>query len=304
MARELLDNDAVSSQLADNIGKALEAAIPSSIPLTDEQVAVGVQAILADPGVRELLVGSLAASHRAFLGLDQAPSEIDLGPALAAGRDRIGAVAPTFAEQIPETLAVDLPTEHIPNASPIRRLLERAVPILALLSLFLVGLAFLTTSDRAKVLGRAARWAIGTTAVYLIMGLGVPALLRRVAPDQAEVVAALLTALLRAVIVPSIVLGAVGAGLLALSMFWPDATRHRHREAAPPRTGTSIPSTTARPAAYPGPATRGADPTAAFTVDRTDPIRPPAAAVTAPPSTGRDDVAPALEPPVSSAPDP
>ena len=89
---------------------------------------------------------------------------------------------------------------------------------IAAMALVMVLLALLTTSDRPSVLRRAARWAIGTTAVYLILGFGVPLLLRAVAPDQAEVLAALLAALLRTTLVPSIVLGGVGAVMLILAL--------------------------------------------------------------------------------------
>ena len=260
IALELLENDAVVDQIGANIGRALEAAMPESIQLTEEQVDAGVQIILDDPVVRDLIVESLGTTHRAFLGLDDAPSEIDLGPALVSARERIGIFAPTVAAEIPETFQVELPTERIPDASPVQGFLERTVPLLAGISVVMALLALLTTSDRSQVLGKAARWAIGTTAFYLVVGIGFPYLLREFAPAQAEVLAALLTAVLRAALIPSIVLGAVGAVLLLLSMFWPDAGRSRDR--APRRARVDAPPAAAQPAPTPRPtpAARRPDP--------------------------------------------
>jgi hypothetical protein len=251
IAEELLDNDAVVDQIGTNIGKALESAMPESIQLTEDQVDAGVQIILEDPVVRDLIIDSLGTTHRAFLGLDDAPATIDLGPALESSRERIGIFAPTIAAEIPEEFSVDLPTERIPNASPVKDFLERTVPLLAGLSVVMALLALLTTSDRSQVLGKAARWAIGTTLFYLVVGLGIPYLLREFAPDQAEVLAALLTAVLRAALVPSIVLGSVGAVLLLLSMFWPDRNRRRDQPAR--REWVAAPAEAPQPQLQPQP---------------------------------------------------
>lgn len=310
VAEELLDNEAVTDQITANIGRALQSAMPDAIELSDEQVDQGAEIIFDDPVVRDLIIASLGTTHRAFLGLDDAPATIDLGPALASARARVGAVSPGVAEQLPETFTVELPTERIPNASPLKSFLERVVPMLAAVSLGMVLLAFLTTSDRSKVLGKAARWAIGTTAFYLLVGLGLPALLRRIAPDQAEVVAALITALLRAALTPSIVLGGVGVVLLAASMFWPDGSRPSRRAAAPApapapaAVATSAPvarrvapapaprpnppsQPTTRPVARPAPS--GADATTAFPAA---PAPPPAPrAPIPPPGSARPDLA-------------
>jgi hypothetical protein len=279
IAEELLDNEAVVDQISANIGRSLEAAMPESVPLTDEQVDAGARIILEDPAVRASIISALGTTHRAFLGLDDAPASIDLGPALESARSRIGAVAPSVAESLPEQFVVELPTERIPDASPVGDFLERAVPVLAAIAVVMALLALLTTSDRPKVLGRAARWAIGTTAVYLILGLGVPALLRMAFPDQAEVLAALLTAVLRAAVVPSIVLGVVGAGLLALSMFWPDQRRRPAASPAPTRPAPAPPHSAPRPVPRP---TAAPPPRTVAPPPQTPVHRPPA------PPTGAD----------------
>ncbi|MDW3216983.1 MAG: hypothetical protein R8F63_00110 [Acidimicrobiales bacterium] len=324
IAEELLENDEVVDQIGNNIGKALEAAMPESIQLSEAQVAAGVDIILDDPVVRDLIINAFGTTHRAFLGLDDAPAEIDLGPALESSRERIGIFAPTVAAELPEEFVVELPTERIPNASPVISFLERTVPLLAALSVTMALLAFLTTSDRSQVLGKAARWAIGTTAFYLIIGLGVPYLLRLLAPDGAEILAAFLTAILRAALIPSIVLGGIGAVLLLLSMFWPDPDRprdepasRRRREPTPVAAGpapappvSAPPVREPRPRPAPAPA-RPASPPVAAPAPRPDPAPAPDATAAMPvapvdrPSPAPPPTPPPAPPaPPTPAPDP
>lgn len=307
IAEELLDNEAVIDQIGANMGKALEAAMPDSIQLSEEEVSAAVAIILNDPVVRDLMIESLGTTHRAFLGLDDAPSTIDLGPALASSQERIGVFLPRIAAQIPDEFVVELPTERIPDASPVKRFLERSMPLLAGISLTMALLAFLTTSDRSRVLGKAARWAIGTTIFYLVVGLGAPYLLREFAPDQGEILAAFLAAILRAALIPSVVLGSIGVILLLLSMFWPDGDRRRPRDRnrgaeRPPEPASAsrpvprpAPQPAAQPATRPTPAAvphtpaptapvGGADATAAMPVAPVAPMATPAPPpVSAPP---------------------
>lgn len=235
IAEELLDNDEVRSQLAANLGSAIEAALPAGAPVTGQLVDDAATTVLEDPLVEELILEAFGSTHRAFLGEGDAPETLDLTPVVASARETLAAASPALAGMLPEgaTFEIDLPTEHIPDASPIRRFLERTVPYLMAISVVGALLALVSTTDRPQILRRAAQWALGTTAIYLIIGLGIPWVLRQVAPDQAEVLAALLAAVLRSTLVPSIVLASCGVGLLLASMFWPD--RDRRRERAPRR---------------------------------------------------------------------
>ena len=254
IAEELLENDQVRSQMAENLGVAIEAAVPEGVPITDDQVDAIALAVLDDPRVERLVLDAFSSTHRAFLGQGDAPESLDLGPIAELAREQIIVVAPDLAERVPEApeFVVELPTERIPDSSPVKNFLERTVPFLAAFSVVMVLLALLSTSDRPSVLKRAALWAIGTTAVYLIIGLGIPALLRAMAPEQAEVLAALLTALLRTTLVASIVLGVVGAGLLIASWVWPSGERSRDR-ARPEPVPAPRPSPAARAQAAPTP---------------------------------------------------
>lgn len=298
VAEELLDNDEVRNQLAENLGVAIEAAVPDGVPITAQEVDAAALAVLDDPRVTNLILDAFGSTHKAFLGQGDAPESLDLGPVAEVAREQIVAIAPGVAESIPDSpdLVVELPTERIPDSSPVKSFLETSVPFLAAFSLVMVLLAFLTTSDRPSVLKRAALWAIGTTLVYLIIGLGVPALLRSIAPSQAEVLAALLTALLRTTLVPSIVLGAVGAGLLIASWVWPTGDRVRGR-----------PDPVPVPRAHPAPAPVPRAQPAPAPLPRPQPAAPASPAPASAPAQGSPSVpspvpSPAPAPPPAPAP--
>jgi len=233
IAQELFDNEEVRSQLADNIASAVEAALPDEVSIDRPQVAAAAERILADPQVENLVIEAFSSTHAAFLGEGDAPRTLDLTPVAAMVRQQLASTAPALAARMPadESFVVTLPTDQIPDASPVSDFLRKTVPVMAAISVIGLLIALLATSDRPSVLKRAAGWAIGTTAVYLIIGLGIPELLRRFAPDQAKVVAALLTALLRSTLVPSVILAIVGGVLLVLAFAWPDRSSRRPRAA-------------------------------------------------------------------------
>ncbi|MEM9463760.1 MAG: hypothetical protein AAGA90_00210 [Actinomycetota bacterium] len=292
IARELLDNEKVRQQLAANIGTAIETALPDEVPLSAEQVDAAALAVLNDPRVTNLVIDSFGQTHRSFLGLNDVPQTLDLNPVAAVAREQIATISPDAAAAIPADTdwSVELPTERIPNSSPVKDFLETSVPYLAAISIVMVLISFLTTSDRPSVLRRAAFWAMGTTAVYLLLGYGIPALLRFVFSEQAEIFAALLTAVLRSTLVPSIVLAAVGAALLVASWIWPDERRQpQPRVAQQPapqpqyRPAQPMPQPTPRAAAAPAPAPTP-PPTTHIAPARPQAAAPPQQPVT-PPST-------------------
>ena len=206
VAQELLDNEKVKAQVAANIAGAISSALPDGTPVTEEQIDAAALAVLNDGRVTGLVINSLGETHRSFLGLNDVPQTVDLNPVAEVAREQIASISPEAAAAMPADTdwSIDLPTENIPNSSPVKTFLETSVPFLAGISLVMVLMAFLTTSDRPSVLRKAAFWATGTTAVYLIVGYGVPALLRLAIGDQAEIFAALITALLRSTLVSSI----------------------------------------------------------------------------------------------------
>ena len=228
VAEELLDNDEVRAQLAENLAGAIGSLVPREVPVEDGLVEQVTVQLLNDPTVEETILAAFTDTHAAFLGEGDVPGQIDLSPVAAVARQNLVAAAPQLDTVVPASppLTVPLPTDRVPNASPVRSFLEAAVPVLAAVAAFAAILALVATNDRPSILRRAGTWALTTTAIYLILGLGVPYALRQYAPDQAEVIAALLSALLRSLLVPSIALGIAGLALLGISAAW-SASRAR-----------------------------------------------------------------------------
>ncbi len=232
VAVELLDNDEVRAQVAENLAFAIRGIVPNQVPVEPALIDQVTLQLMESPAVEATLLDAFANTHAAFLGQGDAPDRVDLTPVAQVAREALVAASPELDGLVGDNVAltVPLPTEHIPDASPVRSGLQTVVPALAGIAIAGAAIALITTSDRPSILRRAGFWALGTTAIYLIIGFGVPYLLREFAPDQAEVLAALLAALLRSTLVPSIVLGACGVGLLGLSGLW---VALRGRERAP-----------------------------------------------------------------------
>ena len=236
VAQELLDNDAVRDQLASNVASALSAALPDAVGVDEAQIDAAALAILDDPRVADLLVGALGRTHGSFLGENDTPTTLDFGPVLDAANEQLAAVSPSLADALTPSdgLSVELPTQRIPNARPIKSFLESVVPPLASVAAGLALVALIAARDRGAVFGKAGRWAIFTAAFYLIVGFGLPALLRLVIPAQAEIFAALVQAVLRTTLTPSLVMAGVGGALLVLSWIWPDPEKAREQRAPEP----------------------------------------------------------------------
>ena len=204
VADALLEDDAVRAQLQANIAGGVRAAVPEGAPVDPATIDAGAETALASPAVESLVRNALVRTHQAFLGEGEAPDSIVL----------------------PETSSVEvpLPTERVPNLGPVRRWLVDTVPLLAAVAALGAGLALLVTSDRPGVLRRAGVWAIGLSTLVLAVAFGVPALAQQVAPGQATIVAALVSALAKSTRWPALTLAGAGvAGVLASYLWRPVA---------------------------------------------------------------------------------
>ncbi len=305
IAEELFDNDAVRDQLADNLANAIGAAIPAGGPAISDEVGVAARSVLDDPNFQRLVIAAFSDTHRAFLGEGDAPQSLDLGLIATSLREALVDVAPGLDSRLPAApdLMVELPTENIPDASPARSFLQWAVPILAALAGIGALLALFVANKRDRVLRKAGIWALSTTAIFLFIGLAVPWLLRRLLPDQSEILAAFIAAILRSTLRPSIVLAICGVALIVASIVWKkfDQSRRdrardeRRREKAEDREEAAYEHErhAPQPAAYaaPPPAPAPAPPAWA------PPPRPVAPAPAPPPP-----VAPPVAPPAPVAP--
>lgn len=250
VAEDLYEDEAVRAQLVENIADGVEAALPpGTLPRT--AIEAGARQTLESPAVEALFVDAFVQTHAALLGEGDAPESLDAGDFGAAARQSLVVAHPELAPFLPEApqLAIPLPTERVPNLGPVRDVVAAAVPVLALVAAAGALLALLVTSNRPAVVRRAGLWAMGLAAIVLAFAYGVPALARQVAPDQAEVVAALVGAMAASTRLPALVLGATGLAGVLLATVWraapfPTAVAHPAARPVPPRparTGSSPP---------------------------------------------------------------
>lgn len=247
VAGALYDDDAVRDRLAANIAGGVEAALPPGVPLERATIDAGAAQALESPAVEALFVDALVRTHRAMLGEGEVPREVDAGAFGSAGREALVEVRPELDGILPAEpqVSVPLPTERVPDLGPVRRGLLAAVPLLAVASGAGVALALLVTSDRPAVVRRAGVWAVGLSAVVLAFAYGVPALATVAAPNQSEVIAALVGAMAAETRVPAVALAALGVAAIAVSLVWraapavlADPAPHARREVRtrrPPR---------------------------------------------------------------------
>ncbi len=249
VAEALLDNDAVRAQLVANIATGIEAGLPDGARVDRATLESGAAAALDSPAVKTLVLDALIRSHQAFLGEGTAPKSIDGGAFGAAARQSIVDAHPELDGLLPAapSFEVPLPTDRIPNLGPVRRGLLTAVPILAGIAVIGAGLALLVTTDRPGVVRRAGFWALGLSAFVLVVAYGIPAAARQVAPDQAEIVAALIGALAAATRGPALALAGAGLVGLVVSLFWkPASSVIRSERPAPVVAGPPRPPRRAR----------------------------------------------------------
>lgn len=216
IATDLYDDPEVRNQLTANLSSALSSVLPDDVSASGAQLNAAADRVLEDDAVRSLVIGTFAETHRGLLGESDVSQTLDIGSVGSAVRSSLVGIRPDLDQLLPASpvVVVDLPTDRIPDLSPVRSFLTRAVPILAMVAAAGVVLALFTTSTRDRVLRRAGWWAVTASAMVLVVGFFVPFVARRALPDQAEVLGAILTALLASLIQPSIVLGVLGAGLI------------------------------------------------------------------------------------------
>ena len=233
IADALLEDEAVRDQLEANIAGGVRAALPPGTPVDSATIDAGAETALASPAVELLVRDALVRSHQAFLGEGEAPRSIESEAFGASARDAVVAERPELDGVLPPapSIEVPLPTERLPNLGPVRRGLLTAVPLLALVAGAGVVLALVVTTDRRRVVRRAGFWAIGLSGFVLVFAYGIPALAQRFAPDQAQVVAALVSALAAATRGPALVLAGTGVAAVVTSVVW---RRAPARAAAPP----------------------------------------------------------------------
>ena len=222
IADDLWEDEAVRAQLASNIATGAAALVPDDVEVPQSTLDAAALQVLEAPVLRSVVNAAFVDTHRAFLGEGDLPRAIEIGEVSQTVRDALVTIDPSLDQALPAApdVTIELPTDRIPDAGVVRRALQFVVPIFAVVAAVGIAVALLTTTNRPAVLRRAGTWAITSSAFVLVVAFGVPWLATRVVPTQAEVLAALVAAVLSAAITPSIVLAALGAAAIVLSFTW------------------------------------------------------------------------------------
>jgi hypothetical protein len=222
IADALLEDEAVRAQLEANIAGGVAAALPPGAPVDRAAIDAGAATALDSPAVEAVIRDALVRTHQGFLGEGDVPRSVESDAFGGSARDALVAERPELDGVLPAapSIEVPLPTERLPNLGPVRRGLSSAVPLLALVSAIGVLLSLVVTTDRPRVIRRAGVWAVGLSAVVLLFAYGVPALAHELAPDQAQIVAALVSALAAATRGPALALAGAGLAAIVVASLW------------------------------------------------------------------------------------
>ena len=259
VAEDIFEDPAVRSQLASNIADAMALIVPPGVDVDPAVLETAAQMVLNAPATRQVVAVALMQTHAAFLGEAPLPRAIDVGEVSQLARQALVQQEPRLDLVLPAApdVIIELPTDRIPDISPLRTALRTLVPALAVIAAVGFAVALLTTTDRAGVVRRAGTWAISSSALVLVISYGVPWLISQLAPSQAEVLATLIAAVLGAARLPALVLGSVGLGAFGLSFAWSpgratrtvhDGTQRDLAAAEPPAAATAGPDTAMVPA--------------------------------------------------------
>jgi hypothetical protein len=268
LADHLLENDDVRSVLVTRLADAVEATIPDNTPVPRNTIELAAAEAVDDPRVEAVLRDGIVRTHQnALNGVDE-PVTLDASVLGTVGREKVVESRPqldTILPAVPQ-VPVELPATGLSWLGSVRNAVDRFTRIAGAVSLIGMASAFLLARNRPAALRRVAYWGFGASAFWIAMAYAIPAVLARIAPSSVSIASAVIDVFFGAMIPPAIILVAISAGLLGLSVVWPALTRRRPA-AMLDRAPRPRPGPTARPAmahsgprpmvAHPGPPPRG-----------------------------------------------
>jgi hypothetical protein len=206
---------------------------------TPDQIEEASRAALEDPRLRDTIENSIIVFHRQMLGKSEGEStSVDATAVASAAQQSLIAQHPELAGKLPVVppLVIRPPITHVPDLSGPRDILQRVVPLLAILAALLFALSFAVTGDRPWVLRRLGWWALATGLGWFAVGAIVPHLVGTVAPGAEVSVASIIGALLGAVLTASTGLVIFGFCAVVAGHLWKNAARRggSSKAASPP----------------------------------------------------------------------
>lgn len=254
LADELLENPDVRQALVVRMADALEAQIPSEVPVPRGVIEDGAATALDDPRVEALVRDGFVKVHQnALAGVDE-PVTVDASALGAAGRDVLVDLRPELEPFLPPTpaLEVELPTTGLSWIGSVKNFVDRFTGISALVALIGGVTAFLVAKNRAAVLRRVAFWGYGASAFWLAIAYAIPWLAGNLSPTSAAIASAAADVFFGAMIRPAIIMAIAATALLIAGFVLPVFQRRRGARAIQPRgPGGPIPAGTYEPRTAP-----------------------------------------------------
>jgi hypothetical protein len=231
VADALVKDATVRRVVANALADALGRAVPANALVSTPQVQEAARHALDDPRAVAALKTALVAAHQRLVGQGPATLRLDAGPVAAAGRDALVAAHPELARSVktPPSLAVELPTEHLPDLGRLREPLGTASRVGALAAGLLLAVALLVAPNRPAILSRAGRWAVGAGIAWAVVGGALPWAISRVADAEPSLAVAgsLAVAVVGPMLVPALLLVATGVGAIFAGRSWQTARTTR-----------------------------------------------------------------------------
>lgn len=229
IADELISNTAVRSLLADQISDSIDSQLPDAIPISKDSIDSLSAESLDDPEVIEVIKDSFIKLHQQVLEGGTEPVEVDSVALTAAGKSFLTKKEPAAA-LIPnrDFIDISIPTSGLSFVSGFRSLLQRVVPIGALISVIGIAFGFILARNRSTVLRRVAYWAFGVSAFWLIVGIAIPKLLSETSSSATPIASAIINIFFGAMTGPALLTAGLGVALFVASVLWPKAKQNKH----------------------------------------------------------------------------
>lgn len=223
LADHLLDDPAVRNVIINRLADAIEASIPTEVPVGRDTIELAAATAIDDPRVEALIRDGIVRSHQnALNGIDE-PVILDASALGAAGRDAVVALNPELDAVLPAAppLPVELPNTGLSWLGDLKTQIDRFTRLGTIVSLIGIATGFVLSRNRPKTLRRVAYWAIGASAFWLATGYAIPWLLEQIAPSTVSIASAAVDVFFGAMVPPALTMAGIGVGLLVASLIWP-----------------------------------------------------------------------------------
>ena len=258
IATAVLADEASSDQITTSF--ALQIVRASGIDRSNiDLVESAVAAALDDPRVTTNVISAFGAAHANALGVeDERSTTIDTNAMVTAVRERLAAVSPEIATQLPDGVLpeVTLPKFNPPGIGAIRKAADAATTLLAIAAVVLLAVAF-AFGERRRVLRRTGIWAVCSGVGWALVPIAIVAGARAWASDADAIVEAAMRESTKGVLPVAIglVIGGVVAVVLSLvPSLWPDPDEVNRRGSvvrSSPQPGPSSYAPQMNPAGHP-----------------------------------------------------